>query len=226
MFPRFRFYLRFILGMTRQEIRGVLFLCVLICLGMLLHAFLQYRARQQVLASINPIRFELAHVQLEVAKKKKQAKNFPKPYYFKAVWPAKKQQDTWTIDINAADSLAWVALPGIGPGFARRILKFKEQLGGFYDVGQLKEVYGMDTVWVERYRKRFKLGSGVYRKLQVNRLLWQEFRHPYLPYAQAKIFLNYRKQHGSIREFGDLAQIKLLDMRVWERLGPYLAFEP
>jgi hypothetical protein len=84
----------------------------------------------------------------------------------------------------------------------------------------------MDTVWVERYRNRFKIGDGVTRKLYVNRLLWQEFRHPYLPYAQVKVFLNYRKQHGVVRDYAELGQIKLLDMRVWERLRPYLAFDP
>ena len=190
-----------------------------------LDSILRYRERQETIAYFDPIRFEVIYQRMETARKSRLAKHYPKPYYFKANWTPRKQDD-WKIDVNAADSLAWVALPGIGPGFAKRILKFREQLGGFSDVGQLKEVYGMDTIWVERYRNRFRLGAGVYRPLQVNRLLWQEFRHPYLPYAQAKFFLNYRKQHGVVRDFAELSQIKLLDMRVWERLRPYLAFDP
>lgn len=225
MLSRLKFYLRYTLGMTRQEIRGVIVLCLLILLGMLAHAWLQYRERKQVVDYLNPIRFEVIYTRLEGERKLRQAKMYPKPVYFKANWVPRKQE-VWSIDINAADSLAWVALPGIGPGFAKRILKFKAQLGGFFDVNQLKEVYGMDTVWVERYRNRFKIGDGVTRKLYVNRLLWQEFRHPYLPYAQVKVFLNYRKQHGVVRDYAELGQIKLLDMRVWERLRPYLAFDP
>jgi hypothetical protein len=173
--------------MTRNELRGAMVLVALIVFGMGLDAILRFRARQKVIGFLDPIQLEVKYSRMEVAQKIRLAKKYPKPYYFKASWSPRKQ-DVWTIDMNAADSLAWVALPGIGPGFAKRILKFKEQLGGFYQVSQLKEVYGMDTVWVERYRKRFHLGAGVYRKLQVNRLLWQEFRHPYLPYAQAKLF--------------------------------------
>ena len=225
MLPRLKYYLRFTLGMTRNELRGAMVLVALIVFGMGLDAILRFRARQKVIGFLDPIQLEVKYSRMEVAQKIRLAKKYPKPYYFKASWSPRKQ-DVWTIDMNAADSLAWVALPGIGPGFAKRILKFKEQLGGFYQVSQLKEVYGMDTVWVERYRKRFHLGAGVYRKLQVNRLLWQEFRHPYLPYAQVKLFLNYRKQHGVVRDFDELSQIKLLDMRVWERLRPYLAFDP
>ena len=225
MFPRLKYYLRFTLGMSRTEIRGVIVLCLLVGLGMLAHAWVQYRERKEVYAFLDPIQFELVYTRLEEHRKVLQAKRHPKPVYFKANWEPRKQE-VWSIDINAADSLAWVALPGIGPGFAKRILKFKEQLGGFFAVNQLKEVYGMDTVWVEHYRSRFKVGAGVTRKLYVNRLLWQEFRHPYLPYAQAKVFLTYRKQHGVVRDYVELGRINLLDMRVWERLRPYLAFDP
>jgi len=136
-----------------------------------------------------------------------------------------KSQD-WQIDINKADSAAWVALPGIGPGFTRRILGFRDRLGGFAAAEQLLEVYGIDTVWVRRHLKKFRLGAGVYRLLYVNRAIWNEFRHPYLPYAQAKVVLNYRKQHGAISDFESLFQIKLLDPAVWIRLRPYLNFEP
>jgi len=225
MLPRIKYYLRFTLGMTRAEIRGVIVLCILIGMGMGVDEFLRYRERQRVIEFFEPVRFEVIYQGMEATQKIRSSKKYPKPYYFKASWTPHKQ-DAWTIDMNAADSLAWVALPGIGPGFAKRILKFKEQLGGFSAINQLKEVYGMDTIWVDHYRNRFKLGAGVYRRLQVNRLLWQEFRHPYLPYAQAKVFLNYRKQHGVVRDYAELSQIKLLDMRVWERLKPYLAFDP
>lgn len=225
MLPRLKYYLRFTLGMSRNELRGAMVLVALIVFGMGLDAIVRFRARQKVIGFLDPVQLEVKFRRMEVAQKNRLAKKYPKPYYFKATWAPRKQDD-WKIDMNGADSLAWVALPGIGPGFAKRILKFKEQLGGFYQVNQLKEVYGMDTIWVERYRNRFHLGTGVYRKLQVNRLLWQEFRHPYLPYAQAKLFLNYRKQHGVVRDFDELSQIKLLDLRAWERLRPYLAFDP
>ncbi len=216
------------LGMTRQEIRGIGLLLFLICLGMSVHYLYRFFALRQELTEINPKRYE----EVYVAAKERSSKNFVKRNTFrygrfdqiKRTYVKKSQ--TWQIDVNQADSAAWVALPGIGPGFARRILGFRERLGGFASVEQLLEVYGIDTLWVRQNLKKFRLGSGVYRSLYVNRVIWNEFRHPYLPYTQAKVVLNYRKQHGVIADFESLLQIKLVDPVIWVRLKPYLNFEP
>ena len=132
----------------------------------------------------------------------------------------------WTLDINQADSVAWVGLKGIGLGYAKRILGYRERLGGFYSVDQLKEVYGLDSMWVEANKGHLVVGAGIYKKIALNRVVGNEFRHPYISYAQVKVFLAYRKQHPFFRDFQALEQIKLLDLSMWNRLRPYLSFEP
>ncbi len=228
MLPRLKYYLRFTLGMTRQEIRGIYFLMGLIVLGMGMHAAYQYIQLKQDADLIQPKRFEEIYIAQKAAHRKPNFVNksypiykrtFTYPHYFK------KSQD-WKININEADSTAWVDLPGIGPGFAKRILTFRERLGGFTSAEQLKEVFGIDTIWVKQHMRQFLVGKGVYKYLYVNRAIWNEFRHPYLPYAQAKVVLNFRKQHGIIPDFASLLQIKLIEPTVWERLRPYLNFEP
>lgn len=139
---------------------------------------------------------------------------------------AKTQKVFWTLDINQADSVAWVGLKGIGPGYAKRILSYRERLGGFYAVDQLKEIYGMDTLWVEANKGHLLVGAGIYKKIAVNRVDWNAFRHPYISYAQVKVFLAYRKHHPVLWDFQALEQIKLLDLAMWNRLRPYLSFEP
>ena len=228
MFPRLKFYLRFTLGMTQQEIRGIYFLLGLVVLGMGVHATYRYVELKQDADLIQPKRFEEIYVAQKSAQRNAYFKREKYPIYKRFVAYTKyrtKPQD-WNIQINEADSLAWVALPGIGPGFAKRILTFRERLGGFASAEQLKEVYGIDTIWVKQHLRKFLVGKGVYRSLYINRAIWNEFRHPYLPYAQAKVVLNYRKQHGVIADFEALLQIKLIDPPVWERLRPYLNFEP
>jgi competence ComEA-like helix-hairpin-helix protein len=133
----------------------------------------------------------------------------------------RKQQ---VIDINTADSAAWVALNGIGPGFAKRIMTYREKLGGFYQVDQLKEVYGLDSIWVKENKALLKVGAGVYRFLAINQVEWKDFKHPYLPYGQSKVVLAYRKQHGVLKDFEALEKIQLLDLVAWKRLKPYLSF--
>lgn len=139
---------------------------------------------------------------------------------------SKSPSAAWTLDINRADSVAWVGLKGIGPGYARRILAYRERLGGFYRVDQLKEVYGMDSVWVDANKGHLLVGAGIYKKIAVNRVGWNEFRHPYISYAQVKVFMAYRKHHPVLQDFQALEQIKLLDHSMWNRLRPYLSFEP
>jgi hypothetical protein len=97
-------------------------------------------------------------------------------------------------------------------------------LGGFYQVDQLKEVYGLDSIWVKENKAILKVGAGVYRFLNINQVEWKDFRHPYLPYGQSKVVLAYRKQHGPLKDFEALQQIQLLDQVAWRRLKPYLSF--
>ena len=52
------------------------------------------------------------------------------------------------VELNTADTTILKKVPGIGSTFARRIIKYRELLGGFFTVEQLREVYGLDE---ERY---------------------------------------------------------------------------
>ena len=52
------------------------------------------------------------------------------------------------LDINKADSSALLALPGIGPWYAGKIVSYRKELGGFSHPEQLLEIYRFDR---ERY---------------------------------------------------------------------------
>lgn len=45
--------------------------------------------------------------------------------------------------VNSADSAAWEKLPGIGQKLSARIVKYREKIGGFTDLNQISEVYGL-----------------------------------------------------------------------------------
>lgn len=70
------------------------------------------------------------------AKSAKQASNHPLKAY--------------RLDINAADSADFDMLPGIGPYFARKMVEYREQLGGYSFPEQLMDIYRFDE---ERYDK-------------------------------------------------------------------------
>ena len=47
-------------------------------------------------------------------------------------------------EINAADTLNFRTLKGIGEVLSSRIVKYRKLLGGFYSTHQLTEVYGVE----------------------------------------------------------------------------------
>src|SRR5690606_38203234 len=45
------------------------------------------------------------------------------------------------VEVNSADSASLVALPGIGPSFAKGLLAYRDRLGGYASYAQFAEVY-------------------------------------------------------------------------------------
>lgn len=128
------------------------------------------------------------------------------------------------LDMNLADTLLWQSLRGIGPVFARRIVAYRELLGGYVSAGQLREVYGLDTALCDRLIPNLYVAEGFEpRPLNLNQASYADLRaHPYLSARQASAIVMYRSQHGPLISRESLNQIILLDSATLERLGPYL----
>ncbi|MBL3656436.1 helix-hairpin-helix domain-containing protein [Fulvivirga sediminis] len=129
-------------------------------------------------------------------------------------------------DINIADTSALKALKGIGSAYARRIVKYREALGGYVNKEQLKEVYGLGAELIQGLDTACYIDS-TYNpdKININKAFETELiRHPYLNRKQAKAIVNYRYQHGDYNHPDDLFKIKLLDSILIYKLKPYLAF--
>lgn len=127
-------------------------------------------------------------------------------------------------DINQIDSLGLIAVRGIGPVFANRILKFRRALGGFYSMEQLNEVYKIDTALVRAMKKQFHVVTG-FQPTRINVNTADETvlaRHPYLTRNQARAIAAYRFQHGAFQSLDDVKKIHLISSADWERLIPYL----
>lgn len=129
------------------------------------------------------------------------------------------------IHLNTADSIALLRLPGIGPVFAGRIIKYRRLLGGYYCSAQLKEVYGMKEETIEQITPLLVLDSIGLIKLQVNTCSFRDLlRHPYLEYEDVKALVNYIDLEGAIDSMGEIRENNLLPEALLDRIEPYLVF--
>ncbi len=129
-----------------------------------------------------------------------------------------------TIFLNASDTAEWKKIPGIGSTFAARIVKYRDLLGGFVSVEQLREVYGIDNELFSRISPYVQADEN-FRKLRINELEFKELlRHPYLNYKQVQAIVNLRKRKGNIASIHELAMLDEFTSEDIFRIEPYLAF--
>ena len=129
------------------------------------------------------------------------------------------------VDINRADSFELQGLKGIGSVLAKRIIKYRDGLGGFYDVTQLEEVYGMTPQTFMDINHLIKIDVAAIKKINVNTA--DEFeldKHPYLTKKQSSIIIKYRNNHGNYNNFEDFTKVKIFTPEELEKLKYYLSY--
>ena len=125
------------------------------------------------------------------------------------------------VALNTADTALLKRVPGIGSGFARAIVRYRERLGGFYSTAQLMEIGNFP----QSALPYFTADPSLCRKLNVNRLnLSQLRRHPYIGFYQAKTIIDHRRLHGPLRSLDDLRLYKDFPPETIERLRHYIEF--
>jgi DNA uptake protein ComE-like DNA-binding protein len=130
------------------------------------------------------------------------------------------------IDLNSCDSAMLESLPGLGPVLSKRIIRFRNLLGGFVSVDQLKEVYGLPPETFEMISDRFYIDSSLVRKIKINVAGYGDLsRSPYLEKYEIQSILKYRKIAGRIASSGELVENKIISDSTATKIGPYLDFE-
>jgi len=144
--------------------------------------------------------------------------------------PIAKQAQTTTatkpvqiIDLNHCDSTALTSLNGIGPSYARRIIKYRELLGGFCTINQLKEVYGFPEDLFEKIKPNVTVTTVPLNTINLNKDEFKTInRHPYLGYQRTKLIFDWRKKTTITAT--NLKEI-LNDEALYRKLLPYLKFD-
>ena len=130
------------------------------------------------------------------------------------------------VDINVADTSAFVALRGIGSKLSKRIIAFREKLGGFYSVDQIAETYMLPDSTFQNIKKYLVLNSKAIKKININSATIDEMRaHPYINYNIANAIYQYRKQHGSFNSVDDIKKIMTINDEIFNKASPYFSVQ-
>jgi len=129
-------------------------------------------------------------------------------------------------DINEADTTQLKSINGIGDKLSKRIISYREILGGFYTLSQLHEVYGLDSAVISRMEDRLVITQNI-SSFPVNTDSIKHLaQHPYISYKLARAIVNYRKTHGNYSDLETLKMIKILDSTTYTKIFPYLRLNP
>ncbi|MFP4089359.1 MAG: ComEA family DNA-binding protein [Cyclobacteriaceae bacterium] len=160
---------------------------------------------------------------------KKPANNYSERKAFSGVEKEStdKEKKALFFDINQADSLKLMLLPGIGSKLSSRIIKYRNKLGGFHDMKQLAEVYYINEQALASLNQHTYVGNDFQiSKIVLNKVNFKELiAHPYIDYELCKAILKHREVYGEFSSLEDLQEVYLMDSILLEKLRPYLEID-
>lgn len=149
-----------------------------------------------------------------------------KTEFTKPVAEPKEVKKKVIVELNTADSVTLLTLYGIGPAFAKRIIKYRNLLGGFYSTSQLIEVYGFDQDRLDKIEDYCSVNQAVIKKISVNKVRTDELKkHPYLDYYTAKAIVDQRIILGKYTSLQQIKEIQLIHDELFNKIKHYLVID-
>ena len=198
---------------SKSELRGIAILLILIISVIVYRYHLLSAQDKKLFEGTNKFEKEIKafETQLDsVAKIKERTKKYKKIYtkskrikkeknyrYKTKSIPAEKDKKKvfLKININTASAGELKKLKGIGNKLSQRIVKYRDKLGGFYSVEQIKEVYGIRPETFKQIEPHI-FCEGTVRKININTASFKELvRHPYLKYEDVKAIFKFRDKN-------------------------------
>ncbi len=173
---------------------------------------------------------------VQIEKKQYEHKTYPKANYENKQYATTTSEQkkptyqdflsTYTIDINTADTTAWKKLPSIGSKLSARIVNYKNKLGGFLNVTQVAETFGLADSTFQKIKQYLQCTPNNVLTIPINTCTLEQLNtHPYISKSVANNIIQYRTQHGKFTNSNDLQKLALLTPEIIQKISPYLVFD-
>lgn len=127
------------------------------------------------------------------------------------------------IELNTADSIDLIKLKGVGSILSKRIISYRNYLGGFVSKQQLLEVYGLKTETYNEIESSIVIDTTFVQTINLNTADFKTLnKHPYLSYVNTKTILKYRQLMGKFKSASELTTNNLIDTVSYKKISPYL----
>ena len=144
--------------------------------------------------------------------------------YSSKVAPLPVEKQPKRITIGSIDSAKLVSIRGIGPFYAKMIMRYERALGGFHKKEQLLEVSKMNAEIYEILCSKLDFSETQIRKISINKANAEELnQHPYLNRWQANSIVKIRIQLGGYQSLFELRKSHLINAEDFEKLEPYVS---
>ena len=139
----------------------------------------------------------------------------------------KEKKFTQKIDLNLATQDQLEAVNGIGKAFSKRIIDYRNKLGGFTNDIQLYQVYGLDFQVANSILKEFTVKTPKeIIKMNLNSISASDISTiPSISFDIAKKIWEFRILNEGIKSFSELENIEGLTKRKLQGIQLYLKIE-
>jgi competence protein ComEA len=136
----------------------------------------------------------------------------------------KEDKQKILVEINAANQDVLETIPGIGPYFAKKIITFRDKLGGFHSKDQLLEINKMTVDKIASVQDYIQFDQELIRQININEATVEDLSmHPYISWNIANAIVKYREQHGKYNMISDILKTRIIDNEFLLKLKPYLS---
>jgi len=224
---------------SRFERNGIILLCFLILISIISKKYItNFFTKEHSLSKHDKTKIAQLQQQIDQAKINYTYKNNKpeKREYSKAEYSnnnsnhkpnsSKKNYYDFTIEVNAATAEDYEKLYGIGKVYAERIVKFRDKLGGFYSINQIKDVFGIEDSTFQKFKKNLIIKPIKPEKININTATFEELTvNPYFFSTVAKQIIGYRTK---VKPFATVEDVKNLYFvkdhpEHFDKMLPYIA---